>query len=138
MTGRRVPALLLVVGAIGFSQSPRPIRWVHLSSRAGELPAPGDAPQQTGLLVANLDRTAAAGLVVSFRVKAPALTWIRRIGGGWQKYVIEPDFLTVEAGGAAYDIDGDSWRQKNAAPTTPLAASAAPANKTSRKHGRRR
>jgi len=29
------------------------------------------------------------------------------VGNGWSRYVIDPEFLTVEAGGAAYDIDGD-------------------------------
>jgi DNA replication protein DnaC len=34
----------------------------------------------------------------------------------------------------AYDIDGDSWRQKNAAPTTSLTVTAAPADKRTRKY----
>jgi hypothetical protein len=38
---------------------------------------------------------------------APALVWYRRTAAGWDRYVIEKDFLTVEAGGASHDIDGD-------------------------------
>jgi hypothetical protein len=47
------------------------------------------------------------GSLVSYRVHAPALVWMRRTANGWQRYVIEKDFLRLEAGGAAYDIDGD-------------------------------
>jgi len=45
--------------------------------------------------------------VLSFRNVAPALVWYRKAGAGWDRYVIDTNFLTVEAGGAAYDIDGD-------------------------------
>jgi len=83
------------------------IKWLHLSSRNGNLPNPGGSNEQTGLLVANLDKGTATGFVISYRVKGPALVWFRRVGNGWSRYVIEPNFLTVEAGGAAYDIDGD-------------------------------
>ncbi|HWC00198.1 MAG TPA: VCBS repeat-containing protein [Bryobacteraceae bacterium] len=82
--------------------------WTHLSSRKGELPVPGESHEQTGALVAKIDpRGRATDFVLSFRQKAPALVWYRRQGKGWSRYVIEKEFLTVEAGGTAYDIDGD-------------------------------
>ena len=82
--------------------------WLHLSSAWGDLPSPAGSPEQTGVLVARLDKDSpAAGFVISFRVNAPALVWFRRTAKGWDRYVIEDQFLTVEAGGAAYDIDGD-------------------------------
>jgi sugar phosphate isomerase/epimerase len=83
------------------------IRWTHLSSTKGELPLPAGSHQQTGVLAADLDANGSQDFVISFRVKAPALAWFRRTGNGWMQYVIERDFLTVEAGGAAHDIDGD-------------------------------
>jgi hypothetical protein len=83
------------------------VRWSQLSSKRGELPEPGGSTQQTGLLVANLDKTKAAGFVISYRVEGPALVWYRRSGNGWTRYVIENEFLPLEAGGATYDIDGD-------------------------------
>jgi len=82
-------------------------KWVHLSSRSGDLPAPGDSTQQTGALVADLDNDGVNDFVLSFRKVAPALVWYRRTDKGWDRFVIEKDFLTVEAGGAAFDIDGD-------------------------------
>ena len=45
--------------------------------------------------------------ILSFRQKPPALVWYRRQAAGWDAYVIEKDYLTIEAGGAACDIDGD-------------------------------
>jgi hypothetical protein len=81
--------------------------WTDLSSRTGDLPVPGTSTQQTGALVADLDRDGIADFVISFREVAPALVWYRRTGTSWTRIVIEPAFLTVEAGGAAYDIDGD-------------------------------
>ncbi len=88
--------------------APPAIRWTHLSSTRGEIPVVrGGSHQQTGVLVADLDRNGAKDFVISFRVKAPALVWFRRAGNGWLQYVIENEFLTMEAGGAAHDIDGD-------------------------------
>jgi hypothetical protein len=57
--------------------------------------------------VADLDRDGTNDFVLSFRKSAPALVWYRRTAAGWDRYVIETNFLTVEAGGAAFDIDGD-------------------------------
>jgi hypothetical protein len=97
--------VLLLCGLVVSS----PVRkWVRLSSANGELPAPGESPQQTGLLPVRIDpRNPATGFVLSFRVKAPALVWYQWTGQSWSRRVIEPEFLTVEAGGVAYDIDGD-------------------------------
>jgi hypothetical protein len=32
--------------------------------------------------------------------------WYRKTAGGWDRYVIEKEYLTIEAGGAVCDIDG--------------------------------
>src|SRR5436309_8873878 len=83
------------------------LQWEHLSSKAGDLPVPGESVQQTGAVVADLDQDGLSDFVLSFRQKAPALVWYRRTAKGWDRYVIEKEYLTVEAGGAVYDIDGD-------------------------------
>ena len=87
---------------------PTAVQWAHLSSTKGDLPVPHpESNQQTGSLISDLDRDGIADFVISYRVAAPALVWYRRNEKGWDRYVIEKEFLTVEAGGAACDIDGD-------------------------------
>ncbi len=82
--------------------------WTRLSSRLGDLPTPGTSREQTGVLAARIDPDSpATDFVMSFRVTGPALVWYRRVPTGWLRYPIEPEFLPIEAGGAAYDIDGD-------------------------------
>ncbi len=81
--------------------------WKHLSSTTGDLPVPGTSTQQTGALIADLDKDGTNDFVLSFRQVAPALVWYRRTATGWDRYVIDPEFLTVEAGGAVLDINGD-------------------------------
>ena len=83
------------------------VKWQHATSKNGDLPVPGESTQQTGNLIVDLDKDGVKDFVISFRVKGPALVWYRRTAKGWDRYVIEPQFLTVEAGGAACDIDGD-------------------------------
>jgi hypothetical protein len=83
------------------------LHWLHLSSKNGDLAVPGASTEQTGALVADLDKNGVNDFVLSFRQKAPALVWYRRKKDGWDRYVIDKDYLTVEAGGVAYDIDGD-------------------------------
>jgi len=83
------------------------LRWTHLTSKNGALPAPGESTEQTGAVVADLDKDGVNDFVLSFRKIAPALVWYRRTDKGWDRYMIEKDFLTVEAGGAVDDIDGD-------------------------------
>ncbi len=99
------PALLAAV-CLAAGPGPR-VAWTHLSSATGDLPVPGPSTQQTGALVTDLDGDGVKDFVLSFRQVAPALVGYRRAAKGWDRVVIEPDFLTVEAGGAAFDIDGD-------------------------------
>ena len=103
----RLIASLLLLSLPGSVSEAAEIQWQHVSSRKGDLAVPGESTQQTGNLIADLDKDGVKDFVISFRVKGPALVWYRRTAQGWDRYVIEPKFLTVEAGGAACDIDGD-------------------------------
>jgi len=105
--GVRTFAFALVIATVLSSQT-KEIRWEHLSSRNGDLPSPGTSREQTGILTGRFDKDSpATDFVMSFRVVGPALVWYRRTPSGWDRYVIEKDFLPIEAGGASYDIDGD-------------------------------
>ena len=85
------------------------LHWIHLSSKSGDLAVPGPSTEQTGAVVADLDKNGVNDFVLSFRKTAPALVWYRRNAKGWDRDVIDKDYLTVEAGGAVYDIDGDGY-----------------------------
>lgn len=101
--------LTLVLCAAGQAAPAPAVRWRHLSSKTGDLPVPGTSTQQTGAVVADLDKDGVNDFVLSFRQTAPALVWYRRNKTGWDRYVIEDRYLTVEAGGAVFDVDGDGW-----------------------------
>jgi hypothetical protein len=100
-------ACVAVLMACGRTALAAEVEWQRLSSTNGALPAPGESTQQTGSLVADLDRDGVKDFVLSFRKVGPALVWYRRTATGWDRYVIDRDFLTIEAGGASHDIDGD-------------------------------
>lgn len=101
------PLLLVTVILLPVAARQAEPTWTHLSSASGDLPNPGGSNQQTGALVARLSRGPAVDIVISYRVRAPALVWMRRTQKGWTRHVIERDFLPLEAGGAAHDIDRD-------------------------------
>jgi len=99
-------AALLAAGVAGLA-GPDPV-WRNLSSKRGEIPGPpGGSTQQTGAVIGDFDGDGINDFVLSFRQKPPALVWYRRNATGWESYVIEKEYLTVEAGGAVHDIDGD-------------------------------
>jgi hypothetical protein len=81
--------------------------WWHLSSRTGDLPMPGESDQQTASLVLDVDGDGLQDFVIGARGTAPALVWYRREAAGWDRHVLEPDLLPIEAGGAFHDIDRD-------------------------------
>lgn len=82
-------------------------KWKHLSSSKGQLPAPGGSREQTAAIVGDFDRDGVSDMILGFRVHGPALVWYRHTKKGWDRYLIDTSFLTMDAGGTAYDIDGD-------------------------------
>jgi hypothetical protein len=85
----------------------QPVQWQHLSTADGNIPMPWQSVEQTGALVADLDNNGLNDFVLSCRKQAPAIVWYQRTTSGWLKHIIENDMLTIEAGGVAWDIDGD-------------------------------
>jgi len=104
-----VAAAVVADEARGRTEERSGLQWTHLSSATGDLPVPGPSTEQTGAVVADLDKGGVNDFVLSFRKTAPALVWYRHRPGGWERYVIDEDYLTVEAGGTVYDIDGDGY-----------------------------
>src|SRR3954468_11468196 len=91
-------ALLLFVTCLA-AQASDP-QWQHLSSATGDLPVPGPGTEQTACIVGDFDQDGTNDFILAFRKTAPALVWYRRNPPGWDRSVIESNFLTVEAGGA--------------------------------------
>jgi hypothetical protein len=83
------------------------LQWTHLSSATGDLPVPGPSTQQTGAVVGDFDQDGTNDFILSFRQTAPALVWFRHVPSGWDRYVVDTNFLTVEAGGVVFDVDAD-------------------------------
>lgn len=104
---RIFPMLALLAASTICAHAQQGPSWKHLSSSAGQLPVPGKSHQQTGALVYDFDKDGINDFILSFREKAPALVWYRRTKKGWDRYVIDSSYQTVEAGGAIYDIDQD-------------------------------
>ncbi|MEZ4620996.1 MAG: FG-GAP-like repeat-containing protein [Caldilineaceae bacterium] len=84
------------------------LQWTHLSATAGDLPYPSESTQQTAALILDIDQDGRNDFVIAARRQpGPALVWFRQLANGWERYVVEPAALDVEAGGAYHDIDGD-------------------------------
>ena len=88
-----------------FAQSS--IKWQHLSSANGDLPKPWNSTQQTSAMIVDLDKDGVNDFVLSCREVAPVLVWYKRTTKGWQRFVLEKEYKTIEAGGAFLDVDGD-------------------------------
>ena len=56
------------------------LQWNHLSTATHDLELPGPSTEQTGAVVADLDKSGRNGFIVSFRKTAPALVWYRPNG----------------------------------------------------------
>jgi hypothetical protein len=82
-------------------------QWEHISSTEGKIAVPNEGNQQTATLVMDVDKNGVNDFIVSERTKAPSVVWYRRTDSGWDRYVIDKDALTIEAGSAFSDIDGD-------------------------------
>lgn len=83
------------------------LKWEHLSSKRGDLPAPGNSLQQTSALILDVDKDGRQDFIIGARQAGPCLVWYRNTPKGWKRYVIDPETLPIEAGGTFYDIDGD-------------------------------
>lgn len=85
-----------------------PVAWSLLSTANGDLEIPtGAGSEQTASLILDVDRDGVLDFVIGDRGAAPSLVWYRREISGWTKFVIDATPLFIEAGGAAFDVDGD-------------------------------
>ena len=81
--------------------------WEHLSTTTGDIPPMNGGSEQTASLVADVNNDGINDIFIAERTQAPALIGLIRNKTGWQRMIIEPELLRIEAGAAAYDIDQD-------------------------------
>jgi hypothetical protein len=81
------------------------VQWTYLAD--SDAPPMAGPLEQTMMLSLDIDRDGRDDIVVGGRGRAPALVWLRYTASGWQRFLIEPESLSIEAGGAFADIDGD-------------------------------
>jgi hypothetical protein len=83
------------------------INWKHLSSKAGDLPAPNNGTEETSATVFDIDKDGVSDFVITERTAAPAVVWYHHEGQTWKRFIIESQPLQIEASGTFADVDGD-------------------------------
>ncbi|MEA2064311.1 MAG: VCBS repeat-containing protein [Gemmatimonadota bacterium] len=81
------------------------IKWSHLSSRTGDVPAP-NVGRQAASLILDIDRDGVDDFVVAGWGDT-SMVWFRHTARGWQRYLVDSSPSHIEAGGTYWDIDGD-------------------------------
>jgi sugar phosphate isomerase/epimerase len=99
---KKISYLLFFICLSAYAQ-----KWQYESTTNGKIALPSKSNQQTAALVFDIDKDGKDDLIVGCRVVGPALIWFKKTDKGWERKVIENDFLTIEAGGTHHDIDGD-------------------------------
>jgi len=107
MQGMTYTAAVAALLAFASAAGPAELSWKRLSTKTGDIPAPGPSAQQTGAMVGDLDKDGVNDFVITARHEAPAISWYRRTNSGWAKYVVEDQLVPIEAGGTLADVDGD-------------------------------
>jgi hypothetical protein len=83
------------------------LTWTHLSSATGDIPMPPGPVEPTASLLVDVDNDGDEDILVGGRRAAPGVVLYRRNATGWTQYIVEPDAVRIEAGGAFADIDRD-------------------------------
>lgn len=97
----------LVVGSLGVANAGDRVIFEVASSVTGELPGLSPGSQQTTCVLGDFSGNGVQEIVVTNRSTAPSVLLYIRSGNAWDRYVIEPGLLAIEAGGTSHDIDGD-------------------------------
>ena len=83
------------------------LEWTHQSSHNGKLPKPGTSEEQTASLILDADRDGVNDFFIASRKRGASIVWYRKVEDGWQRSVVEPETLPIEAGGTFSDLDSD-------------------------------
>jgi sugar phosphate isomerase/epimerase len=92
--------------ALAFSSSAQ--KWEYQSSMDKKIPLSWKATQQTASMCVDIDKDGFDEWLVAQRTGSPSLIYMKYERPiGWRQFTVDKDPLTIEAGGAFYDIDGD-------------------------------
>lgn len=98
--------LISVLGVFSQTEVPQ-LKWEHFSTKQGDVNGPNGSEQQTSCLVMDIDKDGINDFIVTERVQAPAVSWFKKNGNKWDRYILDADQLKIEAGSTFYDIDND-------------------------------
>jgi sugar phosphate isomerase/epimerase len=83
-------------------------KWEYNSSAFGDMPTGLNGHQQTAAMVMDIDKDGVDEWIIASRVGTPSLVYYKYDRAiGWRVFNIEKIGMTIEAGGAHYDIDND-------------------------------
>lgn len=109
MLARMLPVVALLVACFSAPVcAAQRINWDIRSSLDGDFVPPG-ADEQTTCVVADFNGDGIDEIVMSDRTTSPSLVLFQYSAGtdSWVRFSINATPLTIEAGGAVHDIDGD-------------------------------
>lgn len=96
--------LIIQVTACSMAQN---MNWQHFSSSDGTVPLRHAGTQQTASVLIDVNGDGIREFVIAERTMAPSVVLYMMEQGHWKTFVIDDRPLTIEAGGAVWDIDGD-------------------------------
>lgn len=88
------------------STLPAPVRWARRSTQTGDIPAAGVGPQSSAVVL-DVDRDGRDDFVIAGWDPETSMVWFRSTDGAPERFLIDDRQSHIEAGGAAFDIDGD-------------------------------
>lgn len=84
-------------------------RWEKFSSLAGDMDMPNGGNQQTCCVVADLNGDGINDFAIGERSQTPSVVAYIRTPQGWDKYIIDNEHATPEAGACALDVNDDGY-----------------------------
>lgn len=84
----------------------KPVCWRRLSNHAGDFAAAGVGPQSSALVM-DIDQDGRDDFAIGGWGSAASMRWFRSTPHGPERYLIDDRQSHMEAGGVAFDMDGD-------------------------------
>jgi hypothetical protein len=86
--------------------TPRPLCWRQVSNQTGDFVKAGVGPQSSAVVL-DIDGDGRDDFVIAGWDPETSMVWFRSAAAGPERYLIDDRQSHIEAGGTAFDIDGD-------------------------------